>query len=161
MRLLASKAKHENLNIRLAAAGVAARRRQLLGASLWFFILALSILSASRVLGETIPRIEGEDISTLTHWLAVVAGFIGTVRLFVKLIQNPLQNFLTAGIARVRVTPQRDDDEWLERIFESAGYRVTAFLLDYILSLKLPTSASLDEHRLAQAVKNFTAPPQS
>lgn len=159
MRFIASheqptQAEHENLNL-CAAAGLHARRRQLLGAALWFFILALTVLNLGRAFGVDVaapPSSPSTAPATgasppLPHFLAALAAFVGTVRLFAKFIQTPLQNFLTAAIARVNDSPEKDDDQLLHNLFAAPWYRLLAFTLDYLLSLKLPTSDSLLTHR--------------
>ena len=85
--------------------------------------------------------------ASLSHFFAALAAFVGTVRLFAKFIQSPLQNFLTAAIARVNDSPEKDDDQLLHNLFAAPWYRLLAFTLDYLLSLKLPTSDSLLTHR--------------
>lgn len=128
------------------AARVHSCRRQLARAA-----LRLAWLAAALLLTVNLFAGEAEAVASVqpsvAHWLAGLAAFVGTVRLFAKWIQLPLQNFLTAAIARVNDSPEKDDDQLLHNMFGSLEYRFFAFLMDYLLSLKLPTSDSLLTHR--------------
>lgn len=84
-------------------------------------------------------------------WLSTVLIWMGALRLPMKLVQSWLQNVLTAFVARIVASPQTDDDAQLRRLFDSLGYRMLVFSLDAILSLKLPTSESLDVHQQSRA----------
>lgn len=86
-------------------------------------------------------------------WLPTVLLWIGALRLPMKFLQSWLQNVLTAFVARIVASPQTDDDAQLRRLFDSLGYRMLVFSLDAILSLKLPTSESLDTHQQTQAAQ--------
>lgn len=137
----------------------ARRRSCFLGASIWFFILAISLCAFSRACAETFPQIPPTDADSALHqiklWIAWAAAIAGTARLFLKPFQNWFQGFLTALVARVNDSPETDDDEMLEKIFVSPWYRIAAFFADYLLSLKLPTSEALKNHRLKQAINRF------
>lgn len=138
----------ERLNLLSPSPGCApAFRRQLLGASLWFFFLALWFAAVGSALGSDGAPVSDPARFHFPGWLASLAAFVGTARLAVKFFQPWLQSFFTALIARVHDSQERDDDALLEKLFASLWYRALAFLADYLLSLKLPTSTSLDIHR--------------
>lgn len=86
-------------------------------------------------------------------WLPALLTWIGALRLPMKLVQSWVQNFLTAFVARVAASPQTDDDAQLRKLLDSLGYRMLAFTLDAALSLKLPTSDSLDTHQATKAAQ--------
>ncbi len=119
------------------------------------FFLVLLLLVIPCALGADVdvaappssPSTAAATGASLPHFFAALAAFVGTVRLFAKFIQSPLQNFLTAAIARVNDSPEKDDDQLLHNLFAAPWYRLLVFTLDYLLSLKLPTSDSLLTHR--------------
>lgn len=83
-------------------------------------------------------------------WFATLLAWIGALRLPAKLLQGWLQRLGTALVARVLASPEPDDDALLRRCLESLTYRVIALFADVLLSIKLPTAASLEAHRAAQ-----------
>jgi hypothetical protein len=86
-------------------------------------------------------------ISGKVPWLIPTLAFLMALRLPMKLLSGWLQRVLTSFVDRVAASPETDDEELLERLLGSLGYRFIAFWLDAIFSLKLPTSESLVKHR--------------
>lgn len=76
-------------------------------------------------------------------WLAALTTAMGILRLASKPVSSLLQSFFTKLLLYVQGTPQTDDDAWVENILASKGYRAFAFIVDWILSIKLPTSDSV------------------
>lgn len=95
-------------------------------------------------------------LDTLTQkypWLATLLLAMGTSRLLVKLFSDRIQKALTAALQRVVDSPEQDDDEIATKLLAAKWYRITAFLVDTLASVKLPSTASL---KAMQAPK----PPQ-
>lgn len=76
-------------------------------------------------------------------WLAVLSSIMGLARLFAKPLSALVQSFFTKLLLYVQGTPETDDDAWVERLLASRPYRAFAFGVDWVLSVKLPTSASV------------------
>lgn len=89
-------------------------------------------------------------------WLA---GVMATARVFAKPISGLLQSGLTKLALYALATPEQDDDVWVNRIVTNKVYRFAAFLLDWILSIKLPTAASLKAVLDAELENDKPAPP--
>lgn len=89
-------------------------------------------------------------------WLA---GVMATARIFAKPISGILQSGLTKLALYALATPEQDDDAWVEKVVTNKFYRFTAFLLDWILSIKLPTQSSLAAVLAAEAENTKPAPP--
>jgi hypothetical protein len=122
---------------------------------LWFAVLAASLLAAGRAFGDEGVAATGGSVSPAL-WLKITAA-IGTLRLALKLFQPAIQRALTALIARVNDSPETDDDERLHTLMDTGTYLIAAFLADYLLSIKLPTSDALKNHRLNQSIEKFRA----
>lgn len=75
--------------------------------------------------------------------LAVVIAWIGALRLLAKPFSAWVQMGFSKLLAQVQSTPEPDDDELVRRLLASWPYRAFAFGLDWITSVKLPTTASL------------------
>lgn len=78
-------------------------------------------------------------------WIATVVVVMGFARLLAKPISGWLQGVFSKLAAFVERTPETDDNEWLHKVLASVSYRMFAFLVDLILSVKLPTSDSLNK----------------
>ena len=89
-------------------------------------------------------------------WLA---GVMATARIFAKPISGILQSGLTKLALYALATPEQDDDVWVTKVVTNKFYRFTAFLLDWILSIKLPTQSSLAAVLAAEAENTKPAPP--
>lgn len=106
------------------------------------------------------------ELQPVIDWLLSkwpwLAGTMATARIFAKPISGLLQSFLTKLALYVVATPETDDDVWVTKIVTNPIYRVLAFLLDWILSIKLPTEASLAVVLAAEANLNkpTITPPQ-
>jgi hypothetical protein len=77
-------------------------------------------------------------------WAATLVMVMGFARLLAKPISGWLQGMFSKLAAFVERTPETDDDEWLRRVLASVPYRVLAFIVDLILSVKLPTSDTVE-----------------
>lgn len=78
-------------------------------------------------------------------WLAALTTVMGILRLIAKPLSALVQSFFTKLLLYVQGTPETDDDAWVERILASKWYRAFAFVVDWVLSIKLPTSASVQK----------------
>ena len=64
-------------------------------------------------------------------WLMAVAGWSFALRMVFK----PVGKFFEDYIAKVGET----EGKWAVRLLSSPGYKFTAFLIDYLASVKLPS----------------------
>lgn len=105
-------------------------------------------------------------LDTLTQkypWLATLLLAMGTSRLLVKLFSDRIQKSLTAALQRVAESPEQDDDLLAVKLLSARWYRVTAFIVDILASVKLPNIKSLLSLQVAREVektKNTVEPPQ-
>jgi len=76
-------------------------------------------------------------------WLAALTSFMGLARLLAKPISALVQSFFSKLVMFIQGTPETDDDAWLERVLASKPYRFFSFVVDWVLSIKLPSSASV------------------
>jgi hypothetical protein len=60
-----------------------------------------------------------------------IVMFLGFTRLCIKPAMTILQ-------AYVKLTPYDHDDKWLANLQASKGYKVFCYLLDWVLSVKIP-----------------------
>lgn len=67
---------------------------------------------------------------------ASVIMVIGFLRLAIKPVMTLLQ-------AYVKLTPYDNDDRWLAGVEQSKGYKLIVYLMDWILSVKLPEKPKL------------------
>lgn len=70
--------------------------------------------------------------------LAQVIAWIGAARVPLKIFSGKLQNAMERAISRVTETEDPEDDELVAGILSSKPYRIGAFVLDWIFSVKLP-----------------------
>lgn len=82
-------------------------------------------------------------LSTLGTWLIsfvkdtpVFSSLLMVVG-FLRIAIKPLMTILQAY---VKLTPYDHDDKWLQSVEQSKGYKVVLYLLDWLLSVKVPTS---------------------
>lgn len=68
---------------------------------------------------------------------ATVIMILGFIRLSMKPAMTILQ-------ALVKITPYDSDDKWLASAEQSNTYKVIVYLLDWVLSVKLPEKAPAD-----------------
>lgn len=79
------------------------------------------------------------DVLGAKHgWFAAAAGWIGTARVLMKPVSKLILSLIERWILFVQSTADHDDDDQLERLVRSKGYRLLAFWLDYLASVKLP-----------------------
>lgn len=81
-------------------------------------------------------------LNTVGTWLVgLVSGnpafasiviLVGSLRLAVKPIMTLLQIY-------VKLTPYDADDKWLASVEASKGYKVLVYLMDWLLSVKVPS----------------------
>lgn len=76
-------------------------------------------------------------------WLAALTSFMGLARLLAKPISALVQSFFSKLVLFIQGTPETDDDAWLERVLASKPYRFFSFVVDWVLSIKLPSSESV------------------
>jgi len=84
-------------------------------------------------------------------WLATLLITIGTLRIVLKFFSGWLQGLLTSALQRVVDTTEYDDDRLAESILASKIYRVIAFFIDLLTSIKLPTTDSFKKLQSAKA----------
>lgn len=70
--------------------------------------------------------------------VAQIIAWIGAARVPMKLFSSKLQAAMQKAINRVIETPDDADDKILGRIVGSTGYKIGAFLADWVFSVKLP-----------------------
>jgi hypothetical protein len=70
-----------------------------------------------------------------------LALLMGCVRLLMKWVSGPAQQRATAWMAAAATGPDAQEERDWETILGKRWYRVTAFALDLVLSIKLPTLA--------------------
>ncbi len=58
---------------------------------------------------------------------------------FIRLILKPAMTILQAY---VKLTPYDNDDKWLASAEQSNAYKVLVYLLDWVLSVKLPEKSA-------------------
>ena len=82
-------------------------------------------------------------LSTLGTWLI---GFVkdtpvfSSLLLLVGFLRLAIKPLMTILQAYVKLTPYDHDDKWLQSVEQSKGYKVVLYLLDWLLSVKVPTS---------------------
>ena len=75
-------------------------------------------------------------------WLLAVVTWVGATRLALKPVGVLVEKKLNDALASVCETPEEDDDTIAMKILSNAAYRWTNFLSGWLLSVKLPTTAS-------------------
>lgn len=63
--------------------------------------------------------------------LASILVLVGALRLAIKPLMTLLQIY-------VKLTPYDQDDKWLASLESSKGYKLFVYLLDWLLSVKMP-----------------------
>lgn len=76
-------------------------------------------------------------------WVAAITSVMGLARLLAKPLSALVQSFFSKLVLFIQGTPETDDDAWLEKVLASKAYRFFAFVVDWVLSIKLPSSASV------------------
>lgn len=95
-------------------------------------------------------------LSGKISWLATALAWIGALRLVAKPVSAAVQTAFSKLVAKAIETPEPEDDELVGKLIRSWPYRILAFLVDWIASVKLPTSDSL---RQAIANEDKPGPP--
>jgi hypothetical protein len=75
-------------------------------------------------------------------WLPAAITWMVAARLALKPFGTWIQNTLTSGMVRVAESPEQDDDEQFYDLLSSKPYRLFAFVVDMLFTLKLPSTAS-------------------
>jgi hypothetical protein len=70
-----------------------------------------------------------------------IIAWIGSVRIPLKLISSFIQTKLTELLVKVADSPFNDDDAMVKLVLDNKVYRLISFFLDWVLSIKLPTSS--------------------
>jgi hypothetical protein len=78
-------------------------------------------------------------------WLTTAIFVMGAFRIVFKVVSSKIQEYLTKAMQRVVDTEEEDDDLLMEQILRNPFYRVFAFCVDMITSIKLPSTATLQE----------------
>lgn len=76
------------------------------------------------------------------HVVALCA-VIGMLRLLVKPFGEMLKRTITRAAETAISSANKDDDHWIIVVLEFPGYRLAAFLLDLVASVKLPHADDL------------------
>jgi len=84
------------------------------------------------------PDIDYAELASRFPWFIHVSFFIGACRFAVKFFSEPLQVRLTAALGRL-VAEDEEGARMVESWLKRPGYRLTAFMLDWLTSIKLPT----------------------
>lgn len=88
-------------------------------------------------------------------WLATALAWIGALRLVAKPVSAWVQSAFSKLVAKTIETPEVDDDALVAKLISSWPYRVLSFLVDWIASVKLPTTETL---QTAAAARKGTPP---
>lgn len=83
-------------------------------------------------------------------WLSTVFAWMGAMRVAAKPISAVLQDGAAKFIASAIESESDDDDRLAASILGSRTYRLLAFVLDWVASIKLPT---LKQYREAAALR--------
>ena len=84
-------------------------------------------------------------LSAKYGWAAAATGWITTARLTLKPVSSFMQVKMTEALQRIASSPEKDDDELIGKLLANKAYRLFAFLMDLLASVKLPTTASFNE----------------
>jgi uncharacterized membrane protein required for colicin V production len=68
---------------------------------------------------------------------ATVVVIIGFLRMIMKPVMTILQ-------AYVKLTPYDSDDKWLESFEQSKSYKLVVYLMDWVLSVKMPEKSKAE-----------------
>jgi len=71
-------------------------------------------------------------------WVVCAVTWVGALRTAFKPVSGKIGRYLDRAVARVAETEDPADDLVLQRMLSSRWYRVLAFTLDLIASIKLP-----------------------
>ena len=80
-------------------------------------------------------------METVAKWvISYVSQYpiFSTVILAMGFLRLSLKPLMTMAQAFVKMTPYDSDDQWLQSFEQSKGYKMFVFLLDWLLSVKLP-----------------------
>jgi len=96
-----------------------------------------------------------DTLSAQHGWLTAALAWLASVRVFAKLCSPQLNVFFAETLLWIHDSPDVDDDAFVNRLLANPIYRITAWLLDYLLSVKLPTLAQFRAlHEAQQQQKN-------
>jgi hypothetical protein len=73
-------------------------------------------------------------------WVAAAVAWIGALRLALKPFGAGVARFVAAAVEFCRVAGP-GEVSWMDRVMHSVPYRMLAFLVDYVASVKLPLRA--------------------
>lgn len=78
-----------------------------------------------------ILEIMKQYVNQFPDWLITVFLIMGSARVVMKPLVALVQLI-------VKETPSQDDDKWLAKVMDSKTYKTVCFVLDWVVSLKLP-----------------------
>lgn len=78
-------------------------------------------------------------------WAAQVSAMIGTVRLPLKFVSGRLLEGFNRAVSNVAASGDADHIARVRRVLASGQYKFFAFLCDWLLSVKLPSLATIPE----------------
>jgi Na+/H+ antiporter NhaD/arsenite permease-like protein len=90
-------------------------------------------MSNSEIISQAINALHGNN-----GWIVAALTWIGTLRLFFKLISASVENLLKALATWLTTTNDQTNIVKVNAILSTYAWRVFAFLADYIASIKLP-----------------------
>lgn len=108
--------------------------------SRWRQVFPVLHASAMQELQPLLDLLQG---NTHLGFLPQLVVWIGALRIAAKPFSAWLQILFTRAVLFVQVTPEHDDDAFVERLLANPFYRLIAFTVDLLASIKLPNSDSL------------------
>jgi hypothetical protein len=122
-----------------------------------FSILACLLLFSLSAFGQSQPSDTLQaQLFSLAPWLQPLFLKMAELRLVMVFISGPLQAKLSEIVSNVVASADTDDDHWLELVLCNRAYQITTFVVNAILSVKLPTLGTFEA---ALAAKNPTPQP--
>lgn len=80
-------------------------------------------------------------------WMIGVASWQTLIRLVFVFINTQLKNWMEQALP--------EDKDYIQKLFNSRGYRITCFIVNAVLSIKLPTKAKVSTGQ----TEVFSKPP--
>jgi hypothetical protein len=80
-------------------------------------------------------------------WLPALMGWMAALRVAFKFVSGAVQTRLSSKLAEIAGENDADEIGWIEGVLRQRWYRVLAFLVDLVCSVKLPSLAMFDAAR--------------